>query len=146
MLLPAMFAARAAHLLRIRLTDPERWADLNHPGGWSAQGLSKLDALYWNWVALVTVHYVVKNLFRTSDMTQQTARNTREMRAVVAQMQESSAQSLAVLAAMREEADAARRETAAAQRLALWVGVGTAVVGALLGAVAGAFAAHVISG
>ncbi|MFC7495569.1 MULTISPECIES: hypothetical protein [unclassified Nocardioides] len=35
-------------------------------------------------------------------------------------------------------------ETAAAQRLAVWVGVGTAVLGALLGAFAGAFAARMV--
>jgi len=37
-------------------------------------------------------------------------------------------------------------ETARAQRLAVWVGVGTAVVGAILGGFAGAVAARIIGG
>lgn len=63
---------------------------------------------------------------------------------VIDKMRASSEDSRAILAAMREEAEAARRETAAAQRLALWVGVGTAVVGAILGGLAGAFAAQAL--
>lgn len=37
-------------------------------------------------------------------------------------------------------------ETARAQRLAVWVGVGTAVVGAILGGFAGAVAARLVGG
>lgn len=43
---------------------------------------------------------------------------------------------------MRDEAHAARRETTAARRLTLWVGIGAAILGAVLGGIASAFAAR----
>jgi len=131
------------NLLRIRLTDREKWEQLSDRGA-SLPGMSRADVLFYGLLGAAAFGVLGNTIFRTTEVSEQTERNTKRMGEVVEQMRESSDQSLTVLAAMRDEADAARRETAAAQRLALWVGVTTAILGAALGGVAGAFAANAI--
>lgn len=114
----------------------DRWSELTQRGGWRWE-FSRLDVLFYGYTLMTMIYLVGVAILRTSE-------NTKRMGEVVEQMNASSEQSVLVLAAMRDEADAARRETAAAQRLAIWVGVATAIVGALLGGIAGAFAAKMI--
>lgn len=138
-----MWGIAVATLVRARLRDPKRWRELTQRGGWTWK-FSRVDVLVYSLLALSVLHVVGMTIFRTTEVSEHTAQNTKRMGEVVEQMRESSDQSAALLAAMREEAEAARRETAAAQRLALWVGVGTALVGAVLGGVAGAFSAQAL--
>ena len=73
-----------------------------------------------------------------------TAESTTRLRQVTEQMNVTTEESHRMLATMRDEVVAARAETRATQRLAVWVGVGTALISAVIGGFAGAFAAQTI--
>lgn len=139
--------AATLSVLWMMIFDRERWrAFKDRDGGMGPlPPFSRLDTMVYIVLAATMLGTVANTIFRTTEISELTERNTKEMGEVVEKMRDSSDQSLKVLAAMREEAEAARRETAAAQNLALWVGVVTAVLGAILGGVAGAFAAQAIN-
>lgn len=131
----------------MKIRHPERWRLFTSRSGEVAPfpRMSRFNvwiAAMWGLFTIWSVTSLIAGIVQLAGKTEQ---NTREMGEVITKMRESTDQSLNVLAAMREEADAARRETAAAQKLALWVGVGTAIIGAILGGVAGAFAAEALS-
>lgn len=130
-------------VLRVRREGPEAWEELTRRGGWTWK-FSRLDVLFYGTTLMTMFGVLGMTVFRTTEVTEQTAENTKRMGDVVEQMHEAGEQSLAMLAAMREDAEAARRETSAAQRLAIWVGIGTALIGAVLGGIAGAFAGKII--
>jgi hypothetical protein len=122
---------------------PKEWQEMTRRGGWTWK-FSRLDVLLYGNVLMTVVYLVGMAILRTSETTEKMGENTKRMGGVIEKMNDSTEQSLLVLAAMREEADAARRETSAAQKLAIRVAVITGVLGAVLGGVAGAFAAKVI--